>query len=373
MQRFLSANATGGDAATLLQQCLEQLTPLPEEATLGFIYATAATVEILPAILEGLKRQTPGVAWLGCSGEGICSEGREFYDEPALSLLLTDIPQGRFCRLAASEELSARLPEKVERWCESHPDCFALLHAVPTYMATSAYVHEIRHHAPQAQLNGGLSSGSGNYRHIENSVQEHGISGVLLSAQQAVLSAHTQGCTPISDEFTVDEVHQNMVLQLDGRPALQVLKETVGEVLWRDPQRLGNYIFVGLPTAPSPGGDFMVRNLLGLDMEADAIAVGDLMEGYQQLRFCRRDGNAARDDMLVMLQRLKQQLAGRTIRGGIYISCVGRGRRQFGDNSEELNMIAEQLGEFPLAGFFANGEFYNGRLYSYSGVLTLFL
>ena len=41
--------------------------------------------------------------------------------------------------------------------------------------------------------------------------------------------------------------------------------------------------------------------------------------------------------------------------------------------SEELKLIAEQLGDFPLAGFFANGEFYPGRLYSYTGVLPLFL
>jgi small ligand-binding sensory domain FIST len=96
------------------------------------------------------------------------------------------------------------------------------------------------------------------------------------------------------------------------------------------------------------------------------------MEHHKQLRFCRRDGNAARDDLLAMLQRLKHQVDGRTIRGGIYVSCIGRGRRQFGDNSEELKLISEQLGDFPLAGFFANGEFYHGRLYSYTGVLTLF-
>jgi small ligand-binding sensory domain FIST len=164
-----------------------------------------------------------------------------------------------------------------------------------------------------------------------------------------------------------------MVLQLNGRPALEVLKETVGEVLWRDQQRLGKYIFIGLPPDTCHSDDYMVRNLMGLDMEGGAIAVGDLMEQHKQLRFCRRDGNAAHDDMLAMLQRLKQQLGGRPIRGAIYVSCVGRGRRQFGDNSEELKLIAEQLGEFPLAGFFANGEFYRGRLYSYTGVLTLFL
>ncbi len=357
----------------LLQRCLAQLSPIPAEASLGFIYATAATVEALPDIIEGLKLHTPEVEWLGCSGEGVCSEGLEAYDEPALSLLLSDIPPAHFCRLSASEELFAQLPDDVVQWCEQHPGSFGLLHAVPTYMATSAYASEISQLAPQAHLNGGLSSGTGNYRHIENGVLEHGISGVLFSEQQTILSAHSQGCTPISDELSVDETHQNMVLQLAGRPALEVLKENVGEVLWRDPQRLGSYIFIGLPTDHGHSDDYMVRNLLGLDLAAGAIAVGDLVERHQQLRFCRRDGNAAHDDMLAMLQRLSQQVAGRTIRGGIYISCVGRGRRQFGNNSEELKLISEQLGEFPLAGFFANGEFYRGRLYSYTGVLTLFL
>lgn len=74
-----------------------------------------------------------------------------------------------------------------------------------------------------------------------------------------------------------------------------------------------------------------------------------------------------------LLTSCLKQLGGRVIRGGLYISCVGRGQRQFGDNSEELKLIAAELGDFPLAGFFANGELYRGRLYSYTGVLTLFL
>ena len=68
-----------------------------------------------------------------------------------------------------------------------------------------------------------------------------------------------------------------------------------------------------------------------------------------------------------MAKRLKQQ-----IKGGIYVSCLGRGREQFGKNSEEIKMIQNSLGDFPLTGFFANGEIHHNRLYSYTGVLTLF-
>ena len=36
-------------------------------------------------------------------------------------------------------------------------------------------------------------------------------------------------------------------------------------------------------------------------------------------------------------------------------------------------MIRDELGDFPLAGLFANGEISNDRLYGYTGVLALFL
>jgi small ligand-binding sensory domain FIST len=88
--------------------------------------------------------------------------------------------------------------------------------------------------------------------------------------------------------------------------------------------------------------------------------------------FCRRDGDAAREDMLRMLTDLAKRARGQ-IRGGVYYSCLGRGRYQFGENSEELKMIQEQLGDFPLVGFFANGEISHNRLYGYTGVLTLFI
>ena len=37
-----------------------------------------------------------------------------------------------------------------------------------------------------------------------------------------------------------------------------------------------------------------------------------------------------------------------------------------------VNIVSESF-DFPLVGFFANGEISNHRLYSYTGVLALFL
>ena len=194
-----------------------------------------------------------------------------------------------------------------------------------------------------------------------------------LEQEVAVLIDHTQGCSPLGPVHDLTEVHRNIAVKLDGRPALEVLREDVGEVIARDLQRIGGYIFAALPVAHTDTGDYLVRNLVGLDPQRGLVAVGDDLEGQEQLLFCRRDGNTARADLERMLERLARRTAGRTLRGGVYISCVGRGRHQFGDHSEELVAIRDALGAFPLVGFFADGEIYHGRLYGYTGVLTLFV
>ena len=162
-------------------------------------------------------------------------------------------------------------------------------------------------------------------------------------------------------------------MTLDNRPALEVLKEEIGEILARDLTRIGGHIFAAFPIEGSDTGDYLVRNLMGFDPDQGVLAVGDYLEEEKSLMFCRRDGNTARADMQRMLERLRRRVGQDEIRGGVYVSCLGRGRHQFGEDSEELKMIQDALGDFPLVGFFASGEIYHGRLYGYTGVLTLFL
>ncbi len=135
-------------------------------------------------------------------------------------------------------------------------------------------------------------------------------------------------------------------------------------------QRL--HIFVGLPVTGSDTADYLVRNLIAIDPEQKLLAIGDLLEEGASIMFCKRDGDSARQDMLRMLNELAKRARG-TIKAGVYFTCLGRGRHQFGASSQELKMIRDELGDFPLVGFFANGEISHNRLYGYTGVLTLFI
>ncbi|MEE8504980.1 MAG: FIST C-terminal domain-containing protein, partial [Kiloniellales bacterium] len=102
------------------------------------------------------------------------------------------------------------------------------------------------------------------------------------------------------------------------------------------------------------------------------ISVSELVEPGRGVMFCRRDHDTALDDLKRMVRDVKKR-AGPAPKAGLYFSCVARGHNLFGVNSEELVLIRDELGDLPLAGFFANGEISNNRLYGYTGVLALFL
>jgi len=373
VQQFLYGHACGDDAADIVRRCLAQIGELPGEASLGFVYATDSLSDELHLVLKMLREAAAQIHWVGSVGMGIAATAQEYYDERALALMVTDIPPGRFHLVPNTDEMFPHLPQPITDWCAAGGCRSGILHAEPTYVATSYFIDSILKGSPGSLLSGGLSSAEHKSRQIADGVFEDGVSGVLFSREVETVTGHTQGCSPIGPLHTIDRAEQNLVLSLDQRPALSVLKEDVGEVLARDLRRLGGYIFVGLPIEGSSINDYQVRTLMGLDQEQQLLSVGDYMEGRDKLLFCRRDGNTARDDMQRMLERVKQRLRGRPIRGGIYISCIGRGRNMFGDDSAELYMISEVLGEFPLVGYFAYGELYRNRLYSHTGVLTLFV
>lgn len=373
MQPFLYASAHGHSANKLLDTCLTELGEIPASANLGFLYATDTLAGDLQQLLVRLRTHAPRLDWVGGLGVGLCSTAQEYYDEPALVLMIGSFPADSYRLLTGLQHDLADLDPEVAGWWQKQPVCFALLHGDPTNPQTTTLLDQLTNQAYTTFLNGGLTSSESDNYQIANRVVSGGVSGVLFNEQVAVLTDHTQGCSPIGPVHRLTDAHRNVAFRLDDRPALEVLKEDVGEVISRDLSQTAGYIFTALPISGSDTGDYLVRNLIGIDEENGLIAVGEYLEGQNRLMFCRRDGNSAREDMLRMLERLKSRLGQRQIRGGIYVSCLGRGRYQFGPQSEELKMIESVLGAFPLVGFFANGEIYNGRLYGYTGVLTLFV
>ena len=368
MPSFRHGHAAATDWREAADACLAQLGERP--GSLGFLYVTDLLADHYGEMLEHFRSRTGVAHWVGTVGIGVCASGREYLDEPAVAAMVGDFDPGAFNVFSGVTR-----PDDVDQLalkCGGAAPNFAIVHADPHNRDVVELVNKLAGKVESGFLVGGLTSSRRQNFQLADGVSEGGISGVSFSDSVAIATRLTQGCSPIGPRHVITACQQNVIISLDGRPALEVFQEDIGEALSRDLNRVGGQVFAGLPIAGSDTGDYVVRNLVGIDPANKLVAIGELVRQDGTVMFCKRDTRTANDDMTRMLESIRQGMYSRPS-GGIYYSCLGRGASLFGPNSEELKMIRSALGDFPLVGFFCNGEISHNRLYGYTGVLTLFV
>ncbi len=338
---------------------------------LAFVYASDRFAAQLGSLLAWLRRHSGIRHWVGTVGIGLCGSGWESYEQGGLSLLVTDIPASQFELVPNLSTRVSRFLDASAAWRQQAEAHFGIVHGDPSNPNTPELIQALADGLDPGFLVGGLTSSETTLPQISDRVVSGGISGVLLSSAVEVTTGLSQGCSLIGARHEITSGERNVILEIDGRPAMDVFEEEIGEVLARDLRRVGGFIFAALPIPASDTGDYLVRNLVGIDPESRAIAIGDYVRPGMAIQFARRDGQSAREDLTRMLEDTLARAGGRH-RGALYFSCLGRGRNLFGAESAELRLVASVLGDLPLAGFYANGEIFHHRLYGFTGVLTLF-
>jgi small ligand-binding sensory domain FIST len=359
---------------------------------LGLVYLTGPLAPHASEVLELLKRRTGVGHWSGTCGQSIVATGVEYDDEPAIAVMLCDLPADGFRVFSGSQPppaAGARTPGGAVAAQT------ALVHADPDTPDLAELVEDMAVKVASGMLFGGIASGRVEpLPQIADRVISGGLSGVVFSSGVDLRTRVTQGCAPLAGEHVISACSSNLIRTLDGRPALDVLLADLGvaeearasrdgAALMRamPAERVRAGLFVGLAggdapsRGPRPGfGDYLVRNLVGIDPHNRLVAVAALPQEGDRAVFCTRDARAARADLVRACTELRDELEtdGLAIRGGLYVSCVARGRTLFGSASAEVGLLQSQLGEFPLVGFFANGEIAHHRVYGHTGVLTLF-
>lgn len=367
---FAYGHAAAGHWRAAAEACLEQCGAGAGGATLGFVYAADGFADRFGDIVEFLRRRSGIAHWVGTVGLGICATGREYLDEPALAVMCCAFDEGAF-RVLAPVSSPRELAQARLDW-GNHSASFAVLHGDASNRSLTSLVRGIAGRMESGFVVGALTSSRGRTVQYADALCEGALSGVLFSEEVVVATRLTQGCAPIGPRHRITESRHNVLISLDGRPALDVLRDDAGPLAAANFAAAGGQLFAGLPVEGSHTGDYVVRNLVGLDTARKLVAVGEPVRRGGHLMFCRRDRGTASDDLARMLDSIKAGMY-RPARGALYFSCLGRGAGLFGEGSEELRMISDGLGGVPLVGFFANGEISHNRLYGYTGVLTLFL
>ena len=418
MKQFLHAHATHPDwraALALAAAQIEAQRNEPRQAitpTLGWVYFTDHFSAHAATLLAELHQRWPGVQWVGASGVGIAASGVEYFDEPALALMLAEIPRENFRVFSGARPLGD---------FAAHT---ANVHADPASNDADELIRDMSARTTTGYLFGGLASARGAAVHIAEGALTGGLSGVAFDKRVALVSRVTQGCQPIGPTRVVTAADRNVITALDGEGALDCLLRDLN-LEGTDPRAALHALrqtLVGVSDAPAAssahggapestalrgrfdsvarrgafGPDTRVRHLVGLDPGRRGIAIGDMAEVGSQLAFCTRNAQAAQRDLTRICAEVREEVepetlsieaalalkgapvgqaappASQGIAGAIYVSCAGRGGAHFGAASAELAVVRHALGEVPLVGFFASGEIARAHLYGYTGVLTVF-
>ncbi len=415
-RNFASTAATGADWREVTRKLLGALEPLrrrDEPFNLGFLYVSDHLAADTANILDLMRTVTGIEHWIGAVGIGVCSGANDYVDMPAASVLAGRFPDDSFRVFPVADTTLSGVREALAPWLEQNEAMLALVHGDPLAEDDPVRIIAALEHMTGGFIAGGLSASRSDHAIIANQVSSGGVGGAVFSVDIPVVSALSQGCTPIGPVHVITRAEGNIIMELDGQPAFEVFTQDlksmalaqtgespetaqIREVLvGKDTQDLHEdvarlfrgEIHVAFPVQGSDRNDFMVRNLLGVDAESGWLAVPQAVHGGGTALFVHRDDATVRDDLL----RTLVDLRARVIRdhgcfapqAGIYISCVARAMTDFGpgcDNRDvpsapggEMALIRSVLGDIPMAGFYANGEISNQRLYGYTGVLILFL
>lgn len=371
---FKAVTAVDPDWREVAKAALESLGPT-EGANFGVLYASDLHADQYGSILTLLRQVTGIDLWVGTVGIGVIGPDRETVEEPAIAVMVGTLPAGAVqpLPLISGDTDDAGADLNSLGWSVDNLPLLGLVHADPRIPDLAAMLDSLAERTGTF-LVGGLSSSRASFPQAPaGPAGAVGLSGCLFRADLPVLTGLSQGCTPIGPVRTITAGQDNVILSLDDRPALEVVKRDIGSEMAANLRKLGGTLMVALPVAGSDTADYTVRNLIAMDPASGAIAIGEHVAPGQSIMLVRRDRKAAVQDLERMLGMLTRRLDGRRPRGAVYVSCLARGPNLFGPESEELRLVQSALDDVPLVGFFANGEIASSRLYGYTGVLTLFL
>jgi small ligand-binding sensory domain FIST len=210
-------------------------------------------------------------------------------------------------------------------------------------------------------------------------VVTNAVSGLALSGFFETSIGITQGCQPVTEPMTITKAQGNLVFEIDNRPAFEIFAKVIKGPLLQDLRRALAFVFAGLPSDAEKNsvapGDYLVRNIVGLDAQKGVLALGEEVFEGERMVFTLRDAQKARDDLNQMLERQLNRLGDKRPQLGLYFNCCARGTSLYGIPGIDTAYIRQSLGDFPCIGFFGNFELgpLGGRnhLLAYTGVLAL--
>ncbi|RPJ43984.1 MAG: hypothetical protein EHM19_07545, partial [Candidatus Latescibacterota bacterium] len=312
-----------------------------------------------------LSRALPHRVLVGCSAGGVIGGGREIERRPGISVTAARLPEVDIRPVHVEGSDLPDLDDRPGTWVElletpQEPAPHFLVFAEPFSFPAPVLLSGLDYAYPKSVKVGGLASGAagpgGNALFIGEEIRRAGAVVVSLSGAIAVETIVAQGCRPIGRPLRITRCSGNLLFELEGKTPLDTAREVIGTLPEGERALAGRALFLGVAMnemveRPGPG-DFLIRNLVGMDPETGAFAIGETLRVGQTVQFHVRDAGSAAEELTALLGEYGRQPNA----GALLFSCNARGTRLFSDRHHDARAIADECGRLPVAGLFCAGE-----------------
>lgn len=335
---------------------------------------------LMRAVAE--RAQTPEVA--GCGASGVIASGREIEGGPAVAVLAVGggfgakrifVPtlKGRPVEAAAEVAAAARPALGRNNLLCLFPDSYNV--------EPDLFVAALERELPGVVIVGGGATEDGmsgeTFALCGDAVSTNAVSAMLFSGEFEITTGAALGCRLIGAPHRVTTARNNILVALDGLPALEVLRRTIGP-LADDLRRAASMVYLAMGLDPKAErlehGRYLIRNLIGFDEAHGLIGTAYRAEVGDLVGFALRDEEGARDDLKLTLEEMERRVRNPPA-FGLYFDCVSRGSNLYTIAGHDSAYISRHFSEVPIAGFFTGFEIgplaAASRLLQYSGVLAL--
>jgi len=370
--RWASATSTlpetGAAAAEVAEALARDLGGGPVHLALAFF--TAAHVRAAERVAGVLRERLSPGCLMGASGHGVVATGHEIESTPALTVLAARLPGVElrpFVLLGESWAEAANDPLEFARLTPGVAGAeLVLVAGDPFSLDAERVLAAFNRHAPGIRVVSGMASAGGrpgsNALFLNDWISERGGLAVALAGALRADVVVSQGCSPVGPPLEVTRVQGNLIVELDGQPALERAEQVLRALPGPERERLQHGLYVGRPVRRAPSeagsaegrGDYLIRNLLGADRDRGVIALGDLVEKHERVRLHVRDAETAREDLEMLLS---PQAFDTRAGAALLFACNSRGRGLYGRPDGDIETLQGAIGgAVPAAGMFCAGE-----------------
>jgi hypothetical protein len=198
------------------------------------------------------------------------------------------------------------------------------------------------------------------FQFFDDRVEKQSALALLLKGQLRMDTVQIHGCRPSSTYRTITKADENTILEIDGRPAVDVIHEIVGAESETDWQSWPIFLTLGVNRGDKFGefreDDYAIRLCMGVDRERGGLVMfGDDLRAGLDIQVMRR--NIRFDYIPDRVEGLFDSLRGRRPVLALYIDCSGRASAFSGTEQEDAEVIQRVIGDrIPLLGMYSGAE-----------------